>query len=160
MRYLISLIVLTCATTLHAQSSYSVEAWFWHNHLSTLDSTYIQDEDISNQASIPIHFQQRDFEYLDSVANAVGFWNLPDTLSASSQRNVGGAVFGQPILQPASGRTDISISTQKNHKRVILLSWPENRAYTDALRKFEFALIKVVQEQPYANTLPKPKVRQ
>jgi hypothetical protein len=145
-----------------AQQGYELDTWFWHRHLSTKDSLYTQDYDIDKyRTSIPIHLSQEDFIFLDSVATSVEFWTLPDTLIKPLDTVwVNGILeYRDEIVFPTPGKRSFKFITPNHRKSVEIISLPNDRYFSDKIRKIEDAILLVLERQPYYNTLPRPAMR-
>lgn len=144
MRIVAILLFLGIAANANAQQGYSLEAWFWHDHISTKDSLYTQDFDVQNpHNTIPLHFSEADFRLLDSVASAVGFWNLPDTLPKNCE-----------CKEHSNELPSINFSTPSHKKNVTVVGQPLGKEDLETIRTMESAIENLIKKQSRYNTLP------
>jgi hypothetical protein len=134
------------------QEGYSLDAWFWHRHLSTLDSLFTQDYDnYEHKDFIPLHLSPADFKTLDSAADAVGFWSMPDTIPASEPAK------DIEMLRPGGWQNYFYFRTPRHPHPKALAS----RMVTGSVKLYEWEtiILKVMERQQYYSTLPKPMKR-
>lgn len=142
---------------------YDLDAWFWHDHLSTRDSLYTQDYDISSRSDeIPVHLPISDFEYIDSVATSVGFWGWPDTIYnvPDTVRKNGKIELEDFLIAPGAGRVSFRFHTPMHDKSIEILNWHRAAYLNEKIMKLEDAISMVLKRQPYYNTLPRPMMRE
>lgn len=150
---ILSFFIVGCAQ----QRGYELEAWFWHNHLSTRDSLYTQDVDVKSQNEvITVHLSIADFDYLDSIATSIGFWTLPDSIYDPSdtlwrnrrmKREAG-------FSGRSSERISFEFQTPRHHKLVENIFWYKTGHLLDNIDKLEVAILTVHERQPQYKTLP------
>jgi hypothetical protein len=134
------------------QDAYELDAWFWHRHLSTRDSLFTQDYDNDEHKDfIPLHLSAEDFNTLDSAADALGFWSMPDTIPAY------GPAKEIEMMSPGGWQNYFYFKTPRHPHHKVLAS----RMVTgsEKLYAWETVILKVMYRQQYYSTLPKPMKR-
>jgi hypothetical protein len=149
---LLALLLLPCVASAQ-QDGYELDAWFWHRHLSTRDSLFTQDYDNDEHKDfIPLHLSAEDFKSLDSAADLVGFWSMPDTIPASEPAK------DIEMLRPGGWQSYFYFKTPRHPHPKALAS----RMVTgsEKLYEWECVILMVMYRQDYYSTLPKPMKRE